>query len=142
MGGTVAQLLKYAQKAVNLVKSEASKATKAKAEAKTKAKVKVKAKANNSLTLFPAGLLLVDEGSQLNFPSLLALTSLLAAPPCPATVLVAGDHRQLAAINAHDFGAEARPSVVAMGTHLSAYDYLLQLSKGGRAVGCACEGRT
>ncbi len=67
------------------------------------------------------------------FPALLALTSLLAPPPFPAAILVAGDHRQLPCINAHDFATEARLSIVAMKTHLSAYDYLHELSKGEEA---------
>ena len=77
-----------------------------------------------------SSLLLIDEGSQMPFPGLMALLTLLAPPPVPTTVIVAGDHRQLPNINEHDFGSEARPGVIEKKTFLSAYDFLLDLSKG------------
>lgn len=65
-------------------------------------------KTTKSTILPTVGFLLIDEGSQMHFPDLLSLTTLLTQPPFPSTLLVAGDHRQLAAINSHDFDSDVR----------------------------------
>ena len=51
-------------------------------------------------------LLVVDEASMMVFPHFLALAT-LAAPD--GKILLAGDHRQLAPITAHDWETEDRP---------------------------------
>lgn len=66
-----------------------------------------------------ASLLVVDEASMMVFPHFLALATLVAAD---GQVLLAGDHRQLAPITAHDWEAEDRPPMVLYQPFASAYD--------------------
>lgn len=66
-----------------------------------------------------ASLLVVDEASMMVFPHFLALATLVAAD---GRVLLAGDHRQLAPITAHDWEAEDRPPMVLYQPFASAYD--------------------
>jgi hypothetical protein len=74
---------------------------------------------------FPDGLsvplLVVDEASMLVFPHFLALASLVEPT---GEILLAGDHRQLAPIVAHDWETEDRPSVETFKPHLSSYEAL------------------
>ncbi|KAI8465653.1 MAG: hypothetical protein J3K34DRAFT_487149 [Monoraphidium minutum] len=79
--------------------------------------------------LAPLDLLIVDEASMLPFPAALALAARLLAP-CGRLVL-AGDHRQLAAIAKYGFESDLRPSVVLHGAHASAYDYVHALARAG-----------
>lgn len=66
-----------------------------------------------------ASLLVVDEASMMVFPHFLALATLVAAD---GRILLAGDHRQLAPITAHDWEAEDRPPAVLYQPFASAYD--------------------
>lgn len=66
-----------------------------------------------------ASLLVVDEASMMVFPHFLALATLIAAD---GRVLLAGDHRQLAPITAHDWESEDRPPAVLYQPFASAYD--------------------
>lgn len=66
-----------------------------------------------------ASLLVVDEASMMVFPHFLALATLVT----PAgKILLAGDHRQLAPITAHDWEGEDRPPAVLYQPFASAYD--------------------
>ncbi|MDY3556217.1 AAA family ATPase [Gemmata sp. JC717] len=64
-------------------------------------------------------LLVVDEASMMVFPHFLALATLVAPK---GQILLAGDHRQLAPITAHDWEAEDRPPAVLYQPFASAYD--------------------
>jgi len=64
-------------------------------------------------------LLVVDEASMMVFPHFLALATLVAPD---GQILLAGDHRQLAPITAHDWEAEDRPPAVLYQPFASAYD--------------------
>ncbi|WP_439624754.1 AAA domain-containing protein [Gemmata sp.] len=66
-----------------------------------------------------AALLVVDEASMMVFPHFLALATLVAPD---GKVLLAGDHRQLAPITAHDWEGEDRPPAVLYQPFASAYD--------------------
>jgi len=66
-----------------------------------------------------ASLLVVDEASMMVFPHFLALATLVAAD---GKLLLAGDHRQLAPITAHDWETEDRPPAVLYQPFASAYD--------------------
>ncbi|VTU00084.1 Uncharacterized protein OS=Afipia broomeae ATCC 49717 GN=HMPREF9695_04147 PE=4 SV=1: AAA_30: AAA_12 [Gemmataceae bacterium] len=66
-----------------------------------------------------AALLVVDEASMMVFPHFLALATLVAPD---GRVLLAGDHRQLAPITAHDWEGEDRPPAVLYQPFASAYD--------------------
>ncbi len=74
---------------------------------------------------FPNGLttplLVVDEASMLAFPHFLALATLIEPN---GEMLLAGDHRQLSPIVAHDWENEDRPTVEMFKPHLSAYEAL------------------
>ncbi|AMV24219.1 exonuclease V subunit alpha [Gemmata sp. SH-PL17] len=74
---------------------------------------------------FPDGLsvpmLVVDEASMLVFPHFLSLASLVRPD---GDILLAGDHRQLAPIVAHDWDTEDRPTVETFKPHLSSYEAL------------------
>jgi hypothetical protein len=71
--------------------------------------------------------LVVDEASMMVFPHFLALTTLIGAD---GYVMLAGDHRQLAPILAHDWEREDRPPVVAYQAHTSAFDAVANLAEG------------
>ncbi len=64
-------------------------------------------------------LLVVDEASMMVFPHFLALATLVTPD---GQMLLAGDHRQLAPITAHDWEAEDRPPAVLYQPFASAYD--------------------
>jgi AAA domain len=74
---------------------------------------------------FPSGLsapvLVIDEASMLVFPHFLSLATLLEPT---GEILLAGDHRQLAPIVAHDWETEDRSSVETFKPHLSSYGAL------------------
>ena len=76
---------------------------------------------------FRAEALVVDEASMLLFPHFLALTSLVHPE---GRVFLAGDHRQLAPIVAHDWETEDRPPVVLYQPHVSAYEAVRRLRSG------------
>lgn len=77
----------------------------------------------NRFPTFPE--LVVDEASMMQFPHFLALATLAAND---GFVLLAGDHRQLAPILAHDWDNEDRPPVEVYQPHLSAYESISALA--------------
>jgi hypothetical protein len=81
----------------------------------------------------PLDLLIVDEASMLPFSALLAVV--LGALRPGGRLVLAGDHRQLAAITKYDFEADLRPTVVMHGAHASAYDYVHALGAAGERLG-------
>lgn len=70
---------------------------------------------------FSAPLLVVDEGSMMVLPHFLALATLVSAD---GDILVAGDHRQLQPIVAHDWDHEDRPPSVVYQPFSSAFNAL------------------
>jgi hypothetical protein len=84
----------------------------------------------------PLDLLVIDEASMLGFPAALALAAKLLRPD--GRLLLAGDHRQLAAITKYDFERDLRPSVVMHRAHVSAYDYVWALGQAGEQGGAWC----
>ncbi|HEY4896749.1 MAG TPA: AAA domain-containing protein, partial [Solirubrobacteraceae bacterium] len=70
--------------------------------------------------------LVVDEASMMVFPHFLALATLLDRD---GHAMLAGDHRQLAPILAHDWEREDRPPVELYQPHLSAYDAIARLGE-------------
>lgn len=74
---------------------------------------------------FQVPLLVVDEASMLVFPHFLALTTLVSNT---GTVMLAGDHRQLAPIVAHDWEREDRPPAVLYQPFASAYQAVLNIT--------------
>jgi hypothetical protein len=66
-----------------------------------------------------AALVVLDEASMMVFPHFLALATLVGPD---GKILLAGDHRQLAPITAHDWEVEDRPPVVLYQPFASAYD--------------------
>ncbi len=75
---------------------------------------------------FRGVMLIVDEASMMVFPHFLALATLIR--PEHATFMLAGDHRQLAPILAHDWEREDRPPTVLYQPYASAYDGIRFLS--------------
>jgi hypothetical protein len=73
---------------------------------------------------FQVPILVVDEASMMIFPHFLALSSLVRIN---GEIMLAGDHRQLAPITAHDWEREDRPPVVIYQPYTSAYDAVLRL---------------
>lgn len=82
--------------------------------------------------------LIVDEASMMMLPDFLALATLLDED---GFLMLAGDHRQLAPIMAHDWDSEERPPVETYQPHLSAYEAVLRLA-GHTAVGTAAVRRS
>jgi hypothetical protein len=82
---------------------------------------------------FPDGFscqtLVVDEASMLVFPHLLAITTLLAPE---GELMLAGDHRQLSPIVAHNWEREDRAPVVTYTPFASAYDAIRSLADSGK----------
>jgi hypothetical protein len=78
--------------------------------------------------------LIVDEASMLVFPHFLSLATLVEPD---GEILLAGDHRQLAPIVAHDWETEDRPSVETFKPHLSAYEALDGLKTKGALLDAA-----
>jgi len=74
-------------------------------------------------------LLVIDEASMLHFGHALAVVLRLLRPG--GRVVLAGDHRQLAAISKYDFESDLRASVVMHQAHLSCYDYVWRLGQAG-----------
>lgn len=75
---------------------------------------------------FRARMLIIDEASMMVFPHFLALATLVH--PGKGTFMLAGDHRQLAPIVAHDWEREDRPPAVLYQPYASAYDAIRHLS--------------
>lgn len=80
---------------------------------------------------FLSDLLVVDEASMMVFPSFLALTSLLKRE---GKIMLAGDHRQLAPILAHDWEREDRPPVILYQPFVSAYDAILEITRDSKVA--------
>lgn len=78
-----------------------------------------KLKTWNAAAGLASSLVVVDEASMMVFPHFLALATLVAPD---GKILLAGDHRQLAPITAHDWEAEDRPPTVLYQPFASAYD--------------------
>ena len=78
---------------------------------------------------FQAPLLVVDEASMMVFPHFLALCTLVKQD---GEVMLAGDHRQLAPIVAHDWEREDRPPAVLYQPFASAYQAVQNISTNHR----------
>ena len=88
---------------------------------------------------FQARVLVVDEASMMVFPHFLALATLLDRS---GEVLLAGDHRQLAPIMAHDWEREDRPPVVLYQPYASAYDAVRSIAgRPGMAISAVRESK-
>ena len=72
--------------------------------------------------------LVVDEASMMVFAHFLAIATMLGED---GNLLVAGDHRQLQPIVAHDWDEEERPPALIYQTHLSAYAAMRRLAADG-----------
>lgn len=75
---------------------------------------------------FQSPLLVVDEASMMVLPTFLAVASLVRED---GEILLAGDHRQLAPIMAHDWEREERPPVVLYQPYVSAYEAVRSLKR-------------
>ena len=75
---------------------------------------------------FQAPMLVVDEASMMVFSHFLALASLATAD---GEIMLAGDHRQLAPIVAHDWEREDRPPAVLYQPYASAYQAVLSITQ-------------
>jgi len=73
---------------------------------------------------FQTTTLIVDEASMMVFPHFLALATLVRND---GEIMLAGDHRQLAPIIAHDWENEERPPVLLYQPYLSAYQAIQNL---------------
>lgn len=76
------------------------------------------------LGLNSAAMLIIDEASMMVFPQFLALATLIRRS---GTIMLAGDHRQLAPIVAHNWEREDRPPMVKYQPFMSAYQAVDQL---------------
>jgi hypothetical protein len=72
----------------------------------------------------PVPVLVVDEASMMVFPHFLALATLVEED---GEIMLAGDHRQLAPITAHDWEDEDRPPVEVYRPFVSAYEAVRRL---------------
>ncbi len=79
-------------------------------------------------------LLIVDEASMMVTPHFLALASLVREN---GSIMVAGDHRQLAPIVAHDWESEDRPPTVLYKPYVSAYEAIWRLREHTRVTPAA-----
>jgi hypothetical protein len=77
---------------------------------------------------FQVPALVVDEASMMVFPHFLALATVVRED---GEVMLAGDHRQLSPIVAHDWEREDRPPVVLYQPFASAYEALLRIKQNG-----------
>jgi predicted metalloenzyme YecM len=75
---------------------------------------------------FQTRLLVVDEASMMVFPHFLALASLVGPD---GDIMLAGDHRQLAPILAHDWEHEDRPPAVLYQPYASAYNAVRDIAR-------------
>jgi hypothetical protein len=75
---------------------------------------------------FKTTILIVDEASMMVFPHFLALATLVRND---GEIMLAGDHRQLAPIVAHDWENEDRPPVVLYQPYVSAYQAIQNLKE-------------
>lgn len=75
---------------------------------------------------FQVPMLVVDEASMMVFPHFLALATLVTAS---GEIVLAGDHRQLAPIVAHDWEREDRPPAVLYQPYASAYQAVLNIAQ-------------
>jgi hypothetical protein len=75
---------------------------------------------------FLADMLIVDEASMMVFPHFLALATALSPL---GEVLLAGDHRQLSPILAHDWENEDRPPAVTYQPFASAYNAIREIAE-------------
>ncbi len=75
---------------------------------------------------FQSPLLVVDEASMMVFPHFLALASLVQQD---GSIMLAGDHRQLAPIVAHDWEREDRPPAVVYQPFASAYEAVARIGE-------------
>ncbi len=73
---------------------------------------------------FQVHTLIVDEASMMAFPHFLSLATLVLVN---GEIMLAGDHRQLAPIVAHDWEKEDRPPVVLYQPYVSAYEAVQNL---------------
>lgn len=80
---------------------------------------------------FQTPFLIIDEASMMVCAHFLALASCLDAD---GEILMAGDHRQLAPIMAHDWDGEDRPPAQLYRMHESAFDAIVRLEQGGGAA--------
>lgn len=71
-------------------------------------------------------LLVIDEASMMVFPHFLALATLVEQR---GQIMLAGDHRQLAPIVAHDWEREDRPPVILYQPYVSAYQAIDKLAR-------------
>jgi hypothetical protein len=78
---------------------------------------------------FTARALIVDEASMIVFPHFLALATLVARD---GEIMVAGDHRQLDPIVAHEWESEDRPPAVLYQPFRSAYDVVRDIERNER----------
>ena len=97
-----------------------------------------KLKTYNAGAGLSASLVVVDEASMMVFPHFLALATLVAPD---GKILLAGDHRQLAPITAHDWEAEDRPPAVLYQPFASAYDAVRRIIEDGRTGARWCRPR-
>lgn len=77
---------------------------------------------------FQSSTLIVDEASMIVFPHFLSLATLVEED---GEIMLAGDHRQLAPIVAHDWEREDRPPVVLYQPYASAYEAVLNTQQNG-----------
>ncbi len=75
---------------------------------------------------FTASELIVDEASMMVFPHFLALATLIGES---GEIMLAGDHRQLAPIIAHDWEREDRPPAVLYQPFVSSYDAVARIAQ-------------
>lgn len=80
---------------------------------------------------FQTPFLVIDEASMMVCAHFLALASCLSAD---GELLMAGDHRQLAPIMAHDWDGEDRPPAQLYRMHESAFDAIVRIGQGGASV--------
>lgn len=75
---------------------------------------------------FRADLLIIDEASMMVFPHFLSLATLVRAS---GKIMLAGDHRQLSPILAHDWEREDRPPSVIYQPYVSAYSAIKDIAE-------------
>lgn len=80
---------------------------------------------------FQASTLIVDEASMIVFPHFLSLATLIEED---GEIMLAGDHRQLAPIMAHDWEREDRPPVLLYQPYASAYEAVHNTRENGTLI--------